>query len=112
MSTLPGNAKAAPDGRPLRPFVTPESFVGKLGEESGASVLVSGIVDLAHALGLKVIAEGVETGEQLERLRETGCDAAQGYYFSEPLSHEETETLLAARARRVGSGDKPPFRRG
>jgi predicted signal transduction protein with EAL and GGDEF domain len=70
------------------------SFVGGLGVEPGAAVLVSGVISLAHALDLKVIAEGVETQEQLERLRETGCDLAQGYYFAKPLSGEEAGALL------------------
>jgi diguanylate cyclase (GGDEF)-like protein/PAS domain S-box-containing protein len=70
------------------------SFVGKLEEETGAKVLVKGMIDLAHALGLEVIAEGVETVGQLARLREMGCDMAQGHYFSEPLPSEAVDTLL------------------
>ena len=76
------------------------SFVGKLGEESSAAVLTRGVIDLAHALGLKVIAEGVETEGQLEELRELGCDLAQGYYFSEPLTGEAAAALLEARILR------------
>ncbi len=55
------------------------SFVGKLGEESSAAVLTRGIIDLAHALGLKVTAGGVETEGQLKELKELGCDLAQGH---------------------------------
>ncbi|MDP9426482.1 MAG: EAL domain-containing protein [Actinomycetota bacterium] len=60
------------------------SFVGNIGltgESSEDAVIVSGIVSLAQDLGLKVVAEGVETVEQLLRFREMGCDLAQGYYF-------------------------------
>jgi EAL domain-containing protein (putative c-di-GMP-specific phosphodiesterase class I) len=71
------------------------SFVGTLEEETGTKVLVQGMIDLAHALGLEVIAEGVETAEQLTRLREMRCDLAQGHYLSEPLPNEAVDKLLA-----------------
>jgi len=70
------------------------SFVDKLEEETGARVLVKAMIDLAHALDLEVIAEGVETAWQLELLREMGCDFAQGYYFSRPLGSEAAQVLL------------------
>jgi diguanylate cyclase (GGDEF)-like protein len=70
------------------------SFVDRLDEDTGAAVLVSGVVRLAHALGLKVIAEGVETTEQLEWLRGMGCDMAQGHFFSESLPSEAAGALL------------------
>ena len=59
-------------------------FVQGLGTEPDAAVIVSAIIDLAHALGLIVIAEGVESKGQLEVLAELGCDQALGFYFSEP----------------------------
>ncbi len=59
-------------------------FVQGLGIEPDAAVIVSAIIDLAHALGLIVIAEGVESKDQLEILEELGCDQALGFYFSEP----------------------------
>ena len=52
------------------------------------------IVSLAHALGLRTAAEGVETAEQAETLRGLGCDMAQGFYFHRPLAAEELEALL------------------
>lgn len=59
-------------------------FVQGLGSEPDAAVIVSAIIDLAHALGLIVIAEGVESKDQLAVLEELGCDQALGFYFSEP----------------------------
>lgn len=70
------------------------SFVARLGEGSGDEVVVSGIVGLAQAMGIPLIAEGVETAEQLDRLRALGCDQGQGNYFAEPLPGEETSALL------------------
>ena len=61
------------------------SFVQGIGEDGADDVLLEGVVGIAHALGLRVCAEGVETPEQLERVRDLGCDLVQGYYFSEPL---------------------------
>jgi EAL domain-containing protein (putative c-di-GMP-specific phosphodiesterase class I) len=70
------------------------SFVGRLEGETRAGVLVEAMIDLAHALGIEVIAEGVETAGQLERLREMGCDLAQGYYFSRPQPRAAIRELL------------------
>src|SRR5215218_4013449 len=56
--------------------------------------IVKAMIQLTHALGLKVIAEGVETSEQLGRLRNMKCDLAQGNYFSEPLPSEELAVIL------------------
>jgi diguanylate cyclase (GGDEF)-like protein/PAS domain S-box-containing protein len=75
------------------------SFVEELGRESDdASTkdteIVKAMIDLTHALGLKVIAEGVETSEQLARLRNMKCDLAQGNYFSEPLPSEALAVIL------------------
>jgi EAL domain-containing protein (putative c-di-GMP-specific phosphodiesterase class I) len=74
------------------------SFIAGLGQDAdGASKdaeIVSAMIDLTHALGLKVIAEGVETCEQLARLRSMKCDLAQGNYFSEPLPSEALAVIL------------------
>ena len=60
------------------------SFVGQLGSSQGDTAIVAAIVSLAHALGIDAIAEGVESEEQAERLRELGCELAQGYLFGAP----------------------------
>jgi EAL domain-containing protein (putative c-di-GMP-specific phosphodiesterase class I) len=60
------------------------AFVDGLGEDDGDRAIVSAVVGLAHALGLKVVAEGVEREAQLVELIELGCDEAQGYFFAPP----------------------------
>ena len=70
------------------------SFVERLAEDAEAEVLLSGVISIASGLGLYVLAEGVETPEQLARVRSLGCELAQGYYFSKPLSSEAAMELL------------------
>ncbi len=71
---------------PLDILKVDKSFVDELGAGSGGGEeIVSAVVKLAHALGLKVVAEGVETERQLDVLRSLGCDYAQGYLFSRPV---------------------------
>ena len=72
-----------------------KSFVGGLGENAEDTAIVRMIIDLAHTLGMQVIAEGVEGADQLARLREMGCDMAQGFYFARPLPPEAASLLLA-----------------
>jgi diguanylate cyclase (GGDEF)-like protein len=62
-----------------------QSFVRDLGKTSGDTAIVAAIVNMARALALRVVAEGVETKEQLAILKSLGCDEYQGFYFSEPL---------------------------
>jgi EAL domain-containing protein (putative c-di-GMP-specific phosphodiesterase class I) len=76
------------------------SFVERIGQDAEDEVLVSGIVYVASGLGLSVVAEGVETPEQLARVKSLGCELAQGYYFSEPLPSEAAGELLATYDRK------------
>ncbi|MFZ5877344.1 MAG: EAL domain-containing protein [Nitrospirota bacterium] len=66
-----------------------KSFVTQMIQNEGDAKIVRSTIDLAHNLGLKVVAEGVETREVLDRLADMGCDAAQGYYMSKPLPANE-----------------------
>ena len=66
-----------------------------LTSEQDASI-TKAIIQLGHSLGLKVIAEGVETERQLVFLRVSGCDEAQGYYFSRPVPPEKMAAMLEA----------------
>jgi diguanylate cyclase (GGDEF)-like protein/PAS domain S-box-containing protein len=69
--------------------------------------LVEAIVAVAHRLGLRVVAEGVETAEQLALLRACRCDAAQGWLFSEPLTGDGVEAMLGAQEPRPDPGEPP-----
>ncbi|MCO8129052.1 EAL domain-containing protein [Acidimicrobiia bacterium EGI L10123] len=65
------------------------SFIQGLGRDAGDERIVSAVIDLARNLGLRSVGEGVETVEQLERLRAFGCDEAQGYLFARPAPPED-----------------------
>jgi diguanylate cyclase (GGDEF)-like protein/PAS domain S-box-containing protein len=71
------------------------SFIRALGEVVEDTVIVQMILDLAHTFGMEVIAEGVESAEQLESLRSMGCDLAQGYHLARPLPPEDVPEFLA-----------------
>ena len=71
-----------------------QNFVQGLEENAADAEIIHLVANLAHNLGLATVAEGVEKVEQLAKLREVGCDLAQGYYFSEPLPSDEMEDLL------------------
>ena len=70
------------------------SFVDGLGTDGEDSAIVAAVVSLGHALGLSVVAEGVETSGQLRELLALGCDRAQGYWFSGPRDPTEFAGLL------------------
>ena len=80
------------------------SFVTHM-ESGGESVeIVRMIISLAHNLGMRVIAEGVETEGQLEQLRRLGCEYGQGYLFSRPMGAEQVDKLFEDQCRRGDSG--------
>ena len=83
------------------------SFVGRLGPDPRDRAVITGMIDLAHALGLEVVAEGVETAEQLADLTAMRCDIAQGYYFAKPQAPPGMRGLLRAAVRRAGPGRRP-----
>jgi diguanylate cyclase (GGDEF)-like protein len=86
-------------GLPVSEIKIDRSFVSRMSAGSSEAIIVSSTVDLAHNLGLRAVAEGVEDWELLEDLQALGCDVAQGYAIGRPLDGEQTTRhLLAARA--------------
>lgn len=79
---------------PLYQLKIDQSFVRDIHEDLNDRALVTTIITMSHSLGLKVIAEGVETADQLEFLKANNCDHYQGYYFSKPVPITEFEALL------------------
>jgi diguanylate cyclase (GGDEF)-like protein len=70
------------------------SFMGNIHGNSSNQAIVNAVIDMSHALNLCVVAEGVETKEQMDFLKTKGCDLIQGYYFSKPLPSNLFEKLL------------------
>jgi diguanylate cyclase (GGDEF)-like protein/PAS domain S-box-containing protein len=73
------------------------SFVSGMSADATDRELVAAVVGMGRALNLCVVAEGIETAEQAEVLREMGCDLGQGYLFSRPVAGDELEALVSAR---------------
>jgi diguanylate cyclase (GGDEF)-like protein/PAS domain S-box-containing protein len=80
---------------PIDALKIDRAFIAEMTTSSEHMAIVSTIINLAKALGMFVVAEGVETGEQAVRLQALGCDEAQGYLFSHPLPAGQTAQLLA-----------------
>ncbi|WP_420476542.1 EAL and GGDEF domain-containing protein [Noviherbaspirillum sp. ST9] len=79
---------------PVRKVKIDNSFVDGLPGEQDDRAITEAIISMAKPLGLMVVAEGVETPQQMEFLREHGCDIAQGYFFTQPLTAEQFETWV------------------
>lgn len=79
---------------PINTIKIDRSFIANIRNSHDDVVIVSSTITLAHNLGMRVVAEGVETKEQLVYLRTAGCDEIQGYIFSRPIADEEIRQLL------------------
>lgn len=85
-----------------------KSFVADLGLDGPGSVIVGGLIDIARKLGMRVVAEGVETARQARLLEGLGCRLAQGYHYARPADFATTTDRLRARSQRlVESGEAP-----
>ncbi len=81
---------------PLNELKIDKSFVDGLGRDPEATAIVAAVMGMAHGLNLKVVAEGVETADQVTLLRTQGCDEAQGFYFARPGSADDIDARLTA----------------
>jgi diguanylate cyclase (GGDEF)-like protein/PAS domain S-box-containing protein len=88
---------------PIHTLKIDKSFVWEIDREYRQHAIIKAIISIAHGLGLNLVAEGVETDEQLRFLEIQGCDEIQGYLISKPLAREALETLL-----RQGPATSPP----
>ena len=79
---------------PFSELKVDRTFVTRMVEAEDCRIISRAIINLAHDLGLRVVAEGVESAEALRMLVEFGCDAAQGYYISRPLAAQDIRPLL------------------
>ncbi len=82
---------------PLQLLKIDRAFINDIGLDQSDEVLVSAIIAMAKSLGLEIVAEGVETAQQLEFLRQRNVELIQGYYFSPPLSGEDFRKMLEHR---------------
>jgi diguanylate cyclase (GGDEF)-like protein/PAS domain S-box-containing protein len=83
---------------PITVLKIDRTFVNRLGTDPQDDAIVRSIVTLSRDLGMEVVAEGIETPEQLKTLRELGCDYGQGFYFSRPLPSAQAEELVTREA--------------
>jgi len=79
---------------PLDSLKVDRSFVTSVPEDPGAVTLARAIVGMGKSLGLKIVAEGVETRGQMTFLQDLGCDVGQGYLFSKPVSNDDFVALV------------------
>ncbi|MFZ0128642.1 MAG: EAL domain-containing protein [Candidatus Dormiibacterota bacterium] len=89
---------------PLDELKIDKSFVDGLGRDFEATAIVAAVMGMAHALDLRVVAEGVETADQVVRLRTLGCDEAQGFFFARPASAAAIDERLSAESRAYVGG--------
>jgi EAL domain-containing protein (putative c-di-GMP-specific phosphodiesterase class I) len=72
-----------------------KSFVDGVARDPQEAAIVAAVISLSHALGLRTVAEGVESVAQVDRLRTLGCDVAQGFFFWRPVPAEDLTQLLS-----------------
>jgi len=95
---------------PIDTLKIDRSFISRIPTNEGDMKLVRSIISIGKELDLEVVAEGVETKEQLEFLRSIGCDQIQGFYFSKPLAPADFENFVANWPKQAGSASSTATR--
>jgi len=83
---------------PIDKIKIDRSFITEVASNDSDMTIVKSMIELSHGLGKRVLAEGVETVEQLNVLRNLGCDAVQGYFINKPLPEEKLEHYLVRKS--------------
>jgi len=97
---------------PIRTIKIDRSFIQDIARKSQSSEIVEPILRYANVLGLRTVAEGVETREQIAKLNELGCSYLQGFYIARPMAADKVEAYLAAERERDLSRKAPKDKRG
>jgi EAL domain-containing protein (putative c-di-GMP-specific phosphodiesterase class I) len=90
---------------PISTVKIDRSFIRDITTDTDDKAIIKAIIDMAHNMGLKVIAEGVESNEQLVILRDLQCDEMQGFLFSPPVPVEEAESILRGACKIADYGE-------
>ena len=93
---------------PIDTLKIDRAFVRDMAVDANDSAIVRAIVGVAKSLGLQLVAEGIESAEQLECLRKLGCECGQGFFFSPPVAAQACESLLAQVRNPPRHGAEPP----
>ncbi|MEZ5740279.1 MAG: EAL domain-containing protein, partial [Burkholderiaceae bacterium] len=89
---------------PLSYIMIDRQYIRGLTADAASKIVVQSAIDIGHSLGVEVVAEGVETEQQLDELREMGCDQVQGFFVGKPLTNDEFDAWVKAQQGRFSVG--------
>jgi EAL domain-containing protein (putative c-di-GMP-specific phosphodiesterase class I) len=92
------------DTMPIDTLKVDQSFIAKLSDHPRSRKIVGAIVELAHCIGMTIVAEGVETAQQHHELAQLGADLCQGFYFAQPMPSTLVNSLIRIQAGSGGAG--------